>query len=56
MNTTFEIGMTVAMLALWALAVVTTLDHSPAPMRAPVAAVSVASADVPASGAAGAVR
>jgi|GEM_PF-2576076 len=33
MNTTFEIGMTVAMLALWALAVVATSESRPAPMR-----------------------
>ena len=56
MNTTFEIGMTVAMLALWALAVVTTLDHSAAPMRAPVAKVAVASAELPASASALSMR
>jgi hypothetical protein len=34
MNTTFEIGMTVAMLALWALAVVATSEsRTPPPMR-----------------------
>ena len=42
MNTTFEIGITVAMLALWALAVVTTMEHQPAPMRPKVQQVAVA--------------
>lgn len=51
MNTTFEIGMTVAMLALWALAVVTTMEHQPAPMRPRVQQVAVVEAPASAPGA-----
>jgi len=50
MNTTFEIGMTLAMLALWALAIVATSEsRTPPPMRPLAQQVAVATPATPAS-------
>jgi hypothetical protein len=50
MNTTFEIGMTLAMLALWALAIVATSEsRTPPPMRPLAQQVAVVAPASPAS-------